>query len=335
MPRMPFRITTPDVGRYTTANESPYSRKRGGLQGILRWLQGYEDPTNEELGQAFIDQYGSQYDWLNDVDPNELGAYLESYFEDSNTHWLQQLITGDIDTLDMDDILRDLDEIEKYQSLEMPVLEDANTTYQKALATINQENAEIEAMYDQLLSQQRTGYQQQLQDVNRAYGDYRQQVLGNQYAQNAQLLGTAQSTMSRARQRALEAGASAGVRLAGNVNTLLSMQNQQASQSLQTSNNLAQMLLNQQQAAAGIRGDFQGALASDTSRRADLRRGSAERANAYGNSMLQTNQSIYDQQMQQWENDFDTNLGNNPFADVYRQQLRKQSSKQNKNSLGY
>lgn len=320
---------------YRKTNRNPYTRNRGGMFGWLDWITGTEDPTLSEIGQQFIDDYGDQYTWLQDMNPAELGAALESYFEDTDGNGLAQLIGGDIDKLNIDDALRDLAEIQEYDALGMPVLEDANTTYQKALATINQENAEIEAMYDQLLSQQRTGYQQQLQDVNRAYGDYRQQVLGNQYAQNAQLLGTAQSTMSRARQRALEAGASAGVRLAGNVNTLLSMQNQQASQSLQTSNNLAQMLLNQQQAAAGIRGDFQGALASDTSRRADLRRGSAERANAYGNSMLQTNQSIYDQQMQRWENDFDTNLGNNPFADVYRQQLRKQSSKQNKNSLGY
>lgn len=322
---------------------NPYARTRGGLipgsMGLLGLGYLYQ-PDLDETGKAFKEQYGDRYSWLNDMSDKEVGALLDQYFIDSDDNGLGQALLGDYDVLDIDSVLQDLDQVNSYNFDNLPTLPDAQEAYQNALGTISAENAEIESLYDQLLDQQTTGYQQQLQDINKSYGDYRQQVLGNQYAQNAQMSGTAQSEMSRSRQRALESGASAGLRLANNVNTLLSMQNQQASQSLQTSNNLAQMLLNQQQAAAGVRGDYQNALASDTSRRAELRRGTAERANAYGNSMLRTNQSIYDQQMEQWENDFDTNLGNNPFADAYRQQLRKQSTQSRvgqsqRNSLGY
>jgi hypothetical protein len=120
--------------------------------------------------------------------------------------------------------------------------------------------AEVEARQTDL-------YKDQLQENQMMFDDYRSQVLGNQYRQNAQLMGTVESAMDKSRRNALEAGASAGLRMAENINTTLALQNKQSQLSLETSNQLAQQLLNQRQAAAGIRSDYNQMLSNNAAER--------------------------------------------------------------------
>lgn len=124
---------------------------------------------------------------------------------------------------------------------------------------------------DAELGQQEQALADLLQQQNLAYNDTAEQMLSSDYQRNASLMGTYQSEMRRSQRNALEAGASAGARLANNINVTLSTQNQQAQQSLETSNNLAQMLLNQRQAASDI-----------AQQRVGLRSGYTERVNSLG-----------------------------------------------------
>ena len=109
-------------------------------------------------------------------------------------------------------------------------------------------------------------FENQLQENQMMFDEYRSNILQNQYQQNAQLMGSVDSAMSKARRNALEAGASAGLRMAENINTTLALQNKQAQTSLETSNQLAQQLLNQRQASAGIRSNYSDMIASKQDR---------------------------------------------------------------------
>lgn len=161
-------------------------------------------------------------------------------------------------------------------------------------------------------------FQNQLQENQMAFDDYRSQLLGNQYQQNAQLMGSVDSAMSKARRNALEAGASAGLRMAENINTTLALQNKQAQTSLETSNQLAQQLLNQRQAAAGIRGDYNQMLDRNSSERRNYIQQSADR--------------VYNERKTDWENSFSNT--SNPYGELYRENLRNKNT-QNKQSSQY
>ena len=166
-------------------------------------------------------------------------------------------------------------------------------------------------------------YKTQLAENNVLFDDYRSQILGNQYQKNTQLMDTYQSEMSRARRNALEAGASAGLRMAENINTTLATQNKQAQVSLETSNQLAQQLLNQRQAAAGIRGEYNKMLNDASSRK----------QNIYQQG-TQTRYDYYDKQYQSdlgnWESQFDSTRS--PFANSMKEYVRKRTTPQTKYS---
>ena len=119
-------------------------------------------------------------------------------------------------------------------------------------------------------AEMRQDYLDQLQTSSDYYNRQAKTLLSNQYLANAQTYDALQSDMRKARQNALEAGASAGLRLAGNVNALLSAQNKQSQTAMDTSNALAEMLLQQRNAAAGIRSDYRGYMSNLNQRRTDL-----------------------------------------------------------------
>lgn len=141
---------------------------------------------------------------------------------------------------------------------------------------------------------------------NSMYGDLRRQTLENSYRNNAALMGTVGSEMSKARRNALESGASADLRLAENVNTLLSVQNKQSEQSLETSNQLAQQLLNQRQAAMGVRSAWGQAQSANTQSKIGFKQGTAERAENYANNRFDTENTVYNTDLQQWEDKYNT-----------------------------
>lgn len=222
---------------------------------------------------------------------------------------------------DLDSIRADLERLSQF-SEGMPTAPDLDAIRAESDAAIDAENADILAMYDADLQRRTDMYNQQMADSNAAYNRNVGQILSNDYQKNAQLLGTMRSEMNRSQRNALEAGASAGIRIAGNINTMLSMQNKQSQQSLETSNNLAQMLLNQQQANAGLRNEYGSYLSQDTANRAALKSGTVERKNAAYDSARAYANDKYDRELEDWEGRYYSKVGStNPFAESYRSKL--------------
>lgn len=142
----------------------------------------------------------------------------------------------------------------------------------------------------ELANQQKQNYNQQMALNRQSYDLVRNGILDNQYRNNAMLQDTLQSDISRTRQSALEAGASAGVRIAGNINATLSAQNRQSATAMETSNNLAQMLLNQRQAQASLTSDYNNYRTQNLNQRASMEQ--SKYANMQSN--LDTKQREYD-----------------------------------------
>lgn len=199
-----------------------------------------------------------------------------------------------------------------YEEISDKVRGEVNDLYDKLIKSVNDDE-----------ERQTNLFKDQLQENANAFNDYRQQILGNQYQQNAALLGTVNSEMSRSRRNALEAGASAGLRLAENINTTMALQNKQSQTSLETSNQLAQALLNQRQAAAGIRSNYSNML-SDTA--AQRRQYNIDKDNTYYNRLqsawdVQSNKNT--ENYNKYADSFDRE--NNPYADSYLKYTKSQS----------
>lgn len=277
------------------------------------------DTSNADVATAFKDYLKSQgysNDYIDSLTNAEIGALLKENYEVDGWNFLG---IGN-KTLSFEDALKELQAMDNWR---VPVSPDYNQIYKNAEDTINAENAEVEALYDQLLNQQTTNLNQQMADLNNSYKDTTNQILSSDYINNRRLMDTATSELSKSRRNALEAGASAGLRLANNVNTMLSTQNQQAQQSLNTSNNLAQMMLNQRQAAAGIRGDYYNALNNNTAQKASLKQGNAERIGNYTNQQIGLAESKYSNDMRNW----DSTAGLNPWSGSYTTYTQQQRQK--------
>jgi hypothetical protein len=218
---------------------------------------------------------------------------------------------------------------------EMPDMPDYNAIlediYSGGDEAVNKYLAELQADEDR----QTSVLQNQLTENNRAFDDYRSQILSNQYQQNAQLMGTVGSEMSRARRNAIEAGASAGMRIAENVNTVLSMQNKQSQLSLETSNQLAQQLLNQRQAAMGITGTYNEMLSKNSAERRGYKDQAADTRFNRGVSNYNAWNQQADDRYNKAMRDYDTNLGkwnsqfdpsSNSLASGYQAHLQKKQS---------
>lgn len=307
------------------------------------------DVSSSELGKWFQDNYtGSASDYINSLDPAELGALLEQYYDED------KVLGGTKYTFDYKDAVSNLEElINGVNQLDMPSAPDFENIYNEAQKTIEDENAELIALLnsqnaesldllDKNKFRQTQNYQNELDYLNQSYNDYSRQILSNDYIKNQQLMGTVSSALSKSKQNALEAGASAGARLAGNINTIMAIQNKQTQQSLETSNQLAQAMLNQRQAAAGLRANYNDMLSSDTQNRLGLssnygnnlrsiKQGAASNALNYANQQFNTQNQIYQNQMSNYEQAM-SNYQSNPFYGSYQSY---QQNKRYKNNQGY
>lgn len=168
---------------------------------------------------------------------------------------------------------------------------------------------------DAELGQQEQALADLLNQQRESYNTAAEQILSSDYQKNASLMGTYQSEMRRAQRNALEAGASAGARLANNINVTLSTQNRQAQQSLETSNNLAQMLLNQRQAASDI-----------GQQRVGLRSGYTERVNSLGQQYYNDDETRRGEWEDRARTTLDpTGLGNSNYTDAILNRHRSKS----------
>lgn len=175
------------------------------------------------------------------------------------------------------------------------------------------------AELDELRQMQVGNFNDELRSLASGYNTARSGILSQQYQQNAQLMDTLSSQMDRQNRNALEAGASAGLRLAGNINTLLSTQNQQSQTSLETANQLAQMMVNQRNAEASVRGRYGDYMTQDFATKQNIKDSALGKAKEY----YDISEKSYSQKL----NDWDDAQGGNPLWD-YRGTLGK--SKYNK-----
>ena len=323
-------MTTPlGMGAWSpeaTTEKTP-TKYSGFVSDISKFFGANTDISNKELGDWFKKQYSGQgQDYINNLDSSTLGAMLDEYYSSQNR------FGGKEHTFSYNAAVSELEKLmSAVNQYNMPDAPNYQQIYNDAQQAIDAENQGLYALLDKNLARNTQNYQDEMNSLNESYNDYTRQVLSNDYIKNQQLMGSVTSALSKSKQNALEAGASAGARLAGNINTILGVQNKQAQQSLETSNQLAQAMLNQRQAAAGIRGNYNQMLNSDTQSRVGIQQGSTERKNNYANQQFSTQQQIYDNQMNQYESAM-ANQSSNPFYGSY------QSYKQNKsykNNQGY
>ena len=196
--------------------------------------------------------------------------------------------------------------------------------YNKAAGEIDAENTAIQQLYDSILNRQTDTYQKELDLSNDAYNAFANQTLANQLQSQNAMQGAYRTELDRAQRNAISRGASAASRLVANINSNLGLQNQSAQQALETSNTLAQALLNQRQAAAGLRQQYSSDLNTNAAQTAELQRGSAERKHSYG-----TEKQNYAQYLR--ENDY--NIWDRRITDEYSEDpvmegmLRRRASK--------
>ena len=197
-------------------------------------------------------------------------------------------------------------------------------------------NADLKAMYDALQQRPDTLYAQDYLDAARAqayaerdaqlaklnartanqtklfndeldslassYNTARSSILSNQYQQNAQLMDRMTSQMDKTRRNALEAGASAGLRLAGNINTLLSTQNKQAQTSMDTANQLAQMMVSQRNAEAATRREYGNYMTQQDATEREISDSAETKAQSYFDINYGAAQRDYDSKLNDWDN---------------------------------
>lgn len=284
------------------------SQKRNALESVRATVRDSAlDPNVKEL--------------ISNMSDPELLGMLDNYALNHNGFFGEDWEFDEQGVDSTTHLLNDLERLSQF-SEGMPTAPDLDDIRAASDAAINAENEAILEMYDADLKRRTDIYNQQMADSNDAYNRNVEQILSNDYQKNAQLLGTMRSEMNRSQRNALEAGASAGIRIAGNINTMLSMQNKQSQQSLETSNNLAQMLLNQQQANAGLRSEYGNYLSQDTANRAALKSGTVERKNAAYDSARADALDKYDRELGDWEDRYYAKAGStNPFAESYRSKL--------------
>lgn len=299
-------VSSTPAGYYVDKDGKLVYRKKNELIDSLFYPSVFEDVSNELSPEAL--------EYWNSLDEDYKQRLLEKNYAkevDGILGWFNDDVTYDID-----DIVADLENVIKINGA-MPVeptRADAAAELENDI-TFQKYIDELQASEDR----QTQLYQDQLRDNQAMFDDYRSQILGNQYQQQSQLMGTVGSEMSKARRNALEAGASAGLRMAENINTTLAMQNKQSQISLETSNQLAQQLLNQRQAAAGIRGAYNSMLDRNSAERRQYTDSSTQR-------LLDDKRYTYEKDLANWENSY--NNSENPFAENYRKSVKDKAISQ-------
>jgi len=279
-------------------------------------------PTAKELGDWFKNNYTSEIsnanvlDYLNNMSDEDLGALiLDNEYYNKTKDPLTELSGLDTYTLDTSSILND---IRKLANLpEAPEMYDAEAIKSQINQDIDAENQNILGLYDKNLDIQKNIYANQMSTLNRGYNDYARQVLSNDYQKNATLMGALSGSLDKSRRNALEAGANAGLKIAGNINTVMSAQNKQTATSLETANNLAQQLLNQQNAAMGISNNWANTLSQDTQNRASLQRGNVERKQSAYTDALSNAQLDYNNKMDRYNEATAATRNSTPFGESY------------------
>lgn len=317
------------------------SRTKGvGFGKINDWFGWHRNSSNKDTAnwaRKYLSKNGADASLLDSLSDDELADLL---FENYGTGKSYGGIFGgkgtEVTTSGLEALLNDLTELQGLQ-LTRPDDIDLESVYADAESNVQKDIDNTLALYDADLQRQTKLYNDNMNNLNAMYNQNANAILANDYRNNAALLGSVNSSMSRARQSALEAGASAGIRLASNVNTLLSIQNKQAQTSLDTSNQLAQAMLNQRQASMSLKNDYSDVLSSDTNKRASLENGRYERMQAAKDTAGNLATNVYNNKLDAYNNNLAAVRENNALADYWaaNKQVNKLKSNTNVNNQGY
>jgi hypothetical protein len=293
--------------------------------GALEADKANEKKASEDEARRYLTEQGFDESYADQI-LNEYAGTDFNLFDRST--W------GKRHTTDIDAMKRDYDEYQKVlgELGDMPAMPDLDAIASAADRDVDAENAQVLALYDQMLGRSNDAFQRELDSSNAAYNDYVSQTLSNNAMATNAIAGSTRYEMDRARRNAIRRGASAAQQLTASVNAQLGLQNRAAQQQLETSNQLASALLQQRQAAAQLRGDYVNNLNADASRRAGLISGTAERKNSLRRGYQSEAWDRYYADRGQWNDRIYGALGDNPYADVYK---RQQTRNAKTNTYGY
>lgn len=291
---------------YFTSGSAFRSRSNPYTRGKFKWWNTSKERKdyNEWQKAAVLDAISNQItdaeakNWWDGLDNATKTSLLElgGYYTPVEDSW-ENLggFFGRLENLDVDTVLKHINE---YSNLEAsPLLSD----YVNIDSILADSQKAIDAENERLLA----SLNEDLANTSNAYNDARNTLLAGQHQRNQMTMDTMASDMSRARRNAIEAGASAGIRIAGNVNSILSAQNKMSQQSLETSNQLAQMLVNQRNAEAGLRSQWR-----------DIESSTYDRVQNRAQNEMNIGQQRYDQAHADWQRKYDTNVSeSNALAD--------------------
>lgn len=229
-------------------------------------------------------------------------AIIDKHYADKNTIFnLWGVFGNDRQKVDDDALLSDLRELSEMQEAvgSLPKLPNYEDSLKYAQGEVDAALQELEG----LRATQVDSFNDELSSLASSYNTSRNALLSNQYQQNAQLMDNMTSQLDKQNRNALEAGASAGMRLAGNINTLLSTQNKQSQTSLETANQLAQMMVNQRNAEASVRGRYGDYMSQHFATKQDIKDSLYGRADNYHTAQ----QNVYDSAIAQWDSKYASN----------------------------
>ena len=277
-----------------------------GVGGIWSGLGGgkkkynLDDYSADALRSMGLDEADIEA-WNSLSESNKRAIIDQHYAVKNNLANLGGILGPDRQVIDNDALLtslRDLSEIQSAVS-SLPEVPD----YADSLAYAQDEvDAALEEL-ESLRTMQVNNFNDELSSLASSYNTSRNALLSNQYQQNAQLMDNMTSQLDKQNRNALEAGASAGMRLAGNINTLLSTQNKQSQTSLETANQLAQMMVNQRNAEASVRGRYGDYMSQHFATEQDIKDSLYTRADNYHTSR----QNVYDSAIAQWDSKYASN----------------------------
>jgi hypothetical protein len=278
---------------------------------------------------GFVQTGMGESDLLSGFSENELDALLEEEYGGTKFRLSDFSTWGADHDFDWDAFEQDYQNYLDWRDKvgEMPDEIDYDAVANLANAQIDAENAQVGALYDQMLSRSEGSYRNALAENNAMYNDQVNTLLSNSAAETNALAGSMAWQQKRATRNAITRGASAAQRLTASINAQLGTQAQASTQALETSNTLAQMLLSQRQAASSIRQSYNSDLNEYTGNKASLLSGTAERKASYRNSQLSAAESMHDAQMDQWNNRLSAHGGDGPFTDFYRKQQQRSQGK--------
>lgn len=153
-------------------------------------------------------------------------------------------------------------------------------------------------------------YNSQLNVANDMFNQASTNVRSQQHMANAQTYDALRSDLRRSRQNALESGASAGVRIAGNVNALLTAQNKQSATAMETSNALAEMLLQHRNATSNLMRDFANYKSSTNRAISDMDMKAADAYSSYMRGLIDLDASKRKERTDMFDTRYDTAFDN-------------------------